>query len=925
MATAGILSVDNLEWVNGGTTFCKMQATADVVTFSGDGAALVELKGVAEPTANTSATTKQYVDALTAGLHWKDACVTVSDAAGTLASDFENNDIVGGYTVSTGDRILIKDQASGAENGIYVVAASGAPTRASDLANEADATGAAIFISDGDCTGCAFVCTNAAGLDLVGTDALVFTQFSALDSTAAGAGLTKTGTTLSVNVDDSTVEISSNNLRVKDSGVTNAKLANDSVTVTAGDGLQTGGSVALGAAVTVDVDSTVIRTTGAQSLAGIKTHTDVITMGSGGTDWDVPVARGTSGQVLVEDGTGTPVWGDVVSPITAGDGVDVTAEVVAVDATVVRTTGAQSLAGIKTHTDVITMGSGGTDWDVPIARGTSGQVLVEDGTGTPVWGDVVSPITAGDGVDVTAEVVAVDATVIRTTGAQSLAGIKTHTDVITMGSGGTDWDVPIARGTSGQVLVEDGTGTPVWGDVVSPLTAGDGVDITAEVVAVDATVVRTTGAQSISGIKTFGANVEIDHPFLQSSTLKFQEASATVMEIFSGSASKIEMRDAESTVLYTATKGDTGSSLLPEMKFEGDVVSLEPLTMGTGGTAWEVPNTRGTVGQVLIADGSGTPAWGAVATPLTAGDGVDITGGIVAVDSTVIRTTGAQSLAGVKTHTDVITMGSGGTDWDVPIARGTTGQVLVEDGTGTPAWGAVVSPLTAGDGVDITGGIVAVDSTVVRTSGAQTIADIKTLSSQLRLSATSNQLRLGFGNVMTITATPSGGSPTYTIPVFAGVTNSNFVMSSGTQSIAGLKTFTGVTTLTASNPSTTTSTGALVVTGGVGVGGTVTATAINAVSDERKKKEIVSISSEHAQKLMDVRMVQYKWKNDQDLYMHAGVVAQEVEKVLPECVRKSNDEYSIEYQYLFSMLLKSHQDLVHKHELLLKRVEALEQ
>jgi hypothetical protein len=69
-----------------------------------------------------------------------------------------------------------------------------------------------------------------------------------------------------VNVDDSTIELNADAIRVKDSGVTNAKLANDSLTVTAGDGLQTGGSVALGASVTVDVDSTVARSNAANTF-----------------------------------------------------------------------------------------------------------------------------------------------------------------------------------------------------------------------------------------------------------------------------------------------------------------------------------------------------------------------------------------------------------------------------------------------------------------------------------------------------------------------------------------------------------------------------------------------------------------------------------------------------------------------------------
>lgn len=55
-----------------------------------------------------------------------------STANGTLATAYENGDTLDGVTLATGDRILLKNQTSGAENGIYAVAASGAPTRATD-------------------------------------------------------------------------------------------------------------------------------------------------------------------------------------------------------------------------------------------------------------------------------------------------------------------------------------------------------------------------------------------------------------------------------------------------------------------------------------------------------------------------------------------------------------------------------------------------------------------------------------------------------------------------------------------------------------------------------------------------------------------------------------------------------------------------
>jgi len=83
-----------------------------------------------------------------------------------------------------------------------------------------------------------------------------------LEAAVAGNGLAHSNGVLSVTVDDSTIEINSDSLRIKDSGVTNAKLTNSAVTVTAGDGLSGGGSVSLGSSVSlaVGVDDSSIET-----------------------------------------------------------------------------------------------------------------------------------------------------------------------------------------------------------------------------------------------------------------------------------------------------------------------------------------------------------------------------------------------------------------------------------------------------------------------------------------------------------------------------------------------------------------------------------------------------------------------------------------------------------------------------------------
>ena len=95
-----------------------------------------------------------------------------------------------------------------------------------------------------------------------------------INTYTAGSGLNLDGTEFDVKLDNSTVEFNSDIIQIKDDGVTNAKLANTGVTVTAGTGLTNGGVVALGASVTFDA---ILATT---SGTGVVQLQDAITNGT---------------------------------------------------------------------------------------------------------------------------------------------------------------------------------------------------------------------------------------------------------------------------------------------------------------------------------------------------------------------------------------------------------------------------------------------------------------------------------------------------------------------------------------------------------------------------------------------------------------------------------------------------------------------
>lgn len=124
-----------------------------------------------------------YTDTKVAGLSWKGVVRAATTVAGTLASSFANASVIDGVTLATGDRILIKNQASGSENGIYVVAASGAPTRATDADSGTELVNATCYVSEGTTNAdTLWSCTTNAPITL-GVTALTFARSTG--STAA--------------------------------------------------------------------------------------------------------------------------------------------------------------------------------------------------------------------------------------------------------------------------------------------------------------------------------------------------------------------------------------------------------------------------------------------------------------------------------------------------------------------------------------------------------------------------------------------------------------------------------------------------------------------------------------------------------------------------------------------------------------------
>ena len=156
-----------------------------------------KLTSLGTPTADTDAANKGYVDSVAQGLDTKASVVAATTTDGILATAFADTQVVDGVTLATGNRILIKNQSTPTENGIYVVAASGAPARSTDMDEGTEFPSAYVFVEEGTVNAdTGWVCTNNAPVTLGSTN-IVWAQFSGAGTYTANNGVLLTGSVFS--------------------------------------------------------------------------------------------------------------------------------------------------------------------------------------------------------------------------------------------------------------------------------------------------------------------------------------------------------------------------------------------------------------------------------------------------------------------------------------------------------------------------------------------------------------------------------------------------------------------------------------------------------------------------------------------------------------------------------------------------------
>lgn len=265
----------------------------------------------ASPTLATDVANKGYVDNLVNGLSWKLDVRAATTTNGTLASSFANGSVIDGQTLATNDRVLIKNQTTQTENGIYTVNASGAPTRALDADATSELDNAVVSVLQGtvnQLTSWVQTTVNP----VIGTSNVVWSSYAVGQVYTAGNGLQLSTGVFSVLLDggaNSGLAISGSGTKVNpgagistSGGSTAISLAGTNPALSTASGL----AVIAGTGVTlagnsVAVDLTIVARKFATSIGDGTTLVYTVTHNLGTLDAIVQVFANASGTTVEAD------------------------------------------------------------------------------------------------------------------------------------------------------------------------------------------------------------------------------------------------------------------------------------------------------------------------------------------------------------------------------------------------------------------------------------------------------------------------------------------------------------------------------------------------------------------------------------------------------------------------------------------------
>lgn len=202
ISNTGVASVG---WSNGYTTYDARYLKLSGGTMTGN------LILNADPISSLGAATKNYVDNLITGLSWK----TAAQVATTVNITLSGLQTIDGYTTLIGDRVLVKNQSTQTQNGLYI-AAIGSWTRSNDADTGTELLGSTVYIENGTVYGGTQWSNNNSSITLGSTN-ITFVQIAGAGVYTNGSGLSLTGNVFSIS----------------SGGVVNTMIANGTIDLTA--------------------------------------------------------------------------------------------------------------------------------------------------------------------------------------------------------------------------------------------------------------------------------------------------------------------------------------------------------------------------------------------------------------------------------------------------------------------------------------------------------------------------------------------------------------------------------------------------------------------------------------------------------------------------------------------------------------------
>ena len=409
--------------------------------------------------------------------------------------------------------------------------------------------------------------------------------------------------------------------------------------IIAGDGISVENP--LSNAPTVSVNTSVIRTGGAQTIADTKTFTSIII-------GDISGNAGSATNALFAD-TATKL----TRLVTPSNGISGGGELIAdialeCDATVIRTSGAQTLADTKTFTSLIVGNISGN------AATSDNALLANDAV------KCQRSVTGTDGIQgggnlQTDQTLSVDATVVRTSGNQTLADTKTFSSLIIGNISGN------AATSDTAILADDAV------KCQRSVTGTDGIQgggnlQTDQTLSLDSTVIRTSGNQTLADTKTFtsliignisGNAATSNNALLADDSVRCQRSITGTDGIQGGGSLQI---DHSLSVDATVVRTSSNQTLADTKTFTSTIIG-------------NISGSAGTANNALLADDAVRCQRSITGVNGIQGGGALQIDHTLSLDETVVRTSGDQSMDGTKTFSSTINGNLNGTASNASMAQ----------------------------------------------------------------------------------------------------------------------------------------------------------------------------------------------------------------------------------------------------------------